>query len=41
MDLDIPREEVQFTIEFRTDDDGHDLNRLLNHFGLGDMECNV
>jgi hypothetical protein len=41
MDVDIPREEIRFTIEFRTDDDGHDLNRLLNHFGLGDRECDV
>jgi hypothetical protein len=41
MDVEIPREEIRFTIEFRTDDDGHDLNRLLNHFGLGDRECEV
>ena len=41
MDVDIPREEIRFTIEFREHDDGHDLNRLLNHFGLGERECEV
>ena len=41
MDVELPREEIRFTVEFRTADDGHDINRLLQHFGLGDLDCEV
>ena len=38
MDVDIPREEIRFTIEFRSNDDGHNLNRLLNHSSAWETE---
>ena len=41
MDLEIPREEVRFTVVFRSGDQGHDLNRVLTHFGLGELDCDI
>ena len=41
MDVELPRDEIRFTVEFRTADAGHDINRLLLHFGLGDQDGDV
>ena len=41
MDMDIPLEEVRFTVVFRTGDQGHGVNRVLTHFGLGELDCDI
>ena len=37
----LPPTEVRFQVEFLAGDDPHDLNRLLTHLELGQIECDI